>query len=249
MTSFTEPGGNSSAGATSICGHLRELELVEAGEPVGKRRSLRLVQRDLQRRQPEQRALEADRRELDRDLVEQLLLVERRDLGRRLARAPCPSASTSPPARSRSRGPRTSPRRSSRRPRRTRRRSRPRRRRAGSGRRRARPRARARRARAGSCSGRGSPRGTSGRTRSCKYLTDGVRARRRAGRSPPAPCTGRSSRGSSPRRRACASAAGSSDGRRGSRRRCMSRICATSCGWMPSMLNETMPARRSAGGP
>ena len=29
----------------------------------------------------------------------------------------------------------------------------------------------------------------------------------------------------------------------------MSRICATSCGWMPSMLNETIPARFSGGGP
>ena len=29
----------------------------------------------------------------------------------------------------------------------------------------------------------------------------------------------------------------------------MSRICATSCGWTPSTLKETIPARRSAGGP
>ena len=28
-----------------------------------------------------------------------------------------------------------------------------------------------------------------------------------------------------------------------------SRICATSCGWMPATSNETIPARRSAGGP
>src|SRR6478735_11516143 len=87
MTSFFDPGGNSSTGATSTepISDLRELELVEPGEPVGKRRSLRLVQRYLQRRQPEQRALEADRRELDRDLVEQLLLVEGCDLRRRPA--------------------------------------------------------------------------------------------------------------------------------------------------------------------
>src|SRR5439155_27110072 len=84
-TSFTEPGGNSSAAATSICAiNLGELELVEPREPVGKGRALRLVQGDLQRRQPEQRALEAPRRERDGDLVEELLLVERRDVRRRL---------------------------------------------------------------------------------------------------------------------------------------------------------------------
>src|SRR5438105_7127897 len=67
-------------------GALRELELVEAGEALGERRALRLVQRDLQRRQAEHRALEAHRRERDPDLVEELVLVERRDLARGAAR-------------------------------------------------------------------------------------------------------------------------------------------------------------------
>src|SRR5438105_10136051 len=62
-------------------GALRELELVEAGEALRQRRALRLVERDLQRRQSEHRALEAHRRERDADLLEQLVLVERRHLG------------------------------------------------------------------------------------------------------------------------------------------------------------------------
>src|SRR5207247_1845735 len=85
VISLVEPGGNSSAGATSSCVKSGELELVEAGETVGKRRALRLVQRDLQRREAEHRALESHRRQRNADLVQELLLVERRDRGRRLA--------------------------------------------------------------------------------------------------------------------------------------------------------------------
>src|SRR5438270_14052887 len=78
--SFVEPGGNSSAGATSSWGTLRDLEVADA---FGERRSLRPVQGDLQRRQPEHRALEPNRRERDADLLQQLVLVEDGDLGGR----------------------------------------------------------------------------------------------------------------------------------------------------------------------
>src|SRR3954463_9585453 len=84
-TIFDEPGGNSSAAATSTSGTLRELELVEPCEARGQRRALRLVQGDLQRRQAEQRTLQAHRCELDADLCKELILVERCDLGRSAA--------------------------------------------------------------------------------------------------------------------------------------------------------------------
>ena len=87
------------------------------------------------------------------------------------------------------------------------------------------------------------------RIRSCEHLTDGVRGRRRAGRSPRGSCRGRSSPGSSPRRRACCISGWQQWWPARIATPCRSRICATSCGWMPSTLKVTMPARRSAGGP
>src|SRR5207253_5253393 len=64
----------------SISATLGQVELVEAGEAVGQRRSLGLVERDLERREAQHRALEADRGQRDPDLGEQLVLVERGDL-------------------------------------------------------------------------------------------------------------------------------------------------------------------------
>ena len=85
-----------------------------------------------------------------------------------------------------------------------RRRSRPRRRRAGSCPRRARRRPRSPRARAGSCSGRGSPRGTAARQLGVAHarILITLWSPRRAGRPLPGSSRGRSSRGSSRRRRA-----------------------------------------------
>src|SRR5438067_675705 len=77
----------SSAGHTSMCAtcaSLLQLELVEAGQALRERRPLRLVQRDLERRQPEEGALEPGRVLLKRhaDLLEQLVAGHRRHLGR-----------------------------------------------------------------------------------------------------------------------------------------------------------------------
>src|SRR5919199_3856161 len=78
-TIFTSPGGSSSTGQTS---RSAKGQIIEAGGFLGKRRPLPLVERDLERPEPEQRALEPDRRKRDPDLVEELVLRERGDLGR-----------------------------------------------------------------------------------------------------------------------------------------------------------------------
>src|SRR5262245_33097185 len=58
---------------------------VEALPLVRQRRAAGLVQRDLEDAEAEDRALEANRRELDADLLEQLLLRQLGDLGHSLA--------------------------------------------------------------------------------------------------------------------------------------------------------------------
>src|SRR2546430_15445619 len=60
-----------------------KLELVRERRPLLRQgRSLRTVQRDLEHAEPEDRALQPHRSQRDADLVEQLLLGQRRDLGR-----------------------------------------------------------------------------------------------------------------------------------------------------------------------
>src|SRR5438067_10545245 len=87
LTILTEPGGNSSSWATvNRANSLGDLEL--AGEPrplFWQRRPLGAMQRDLQYPEPQQRALEPDRRERDLDLLEQLLFRQRRHIARRPA--------------------------------------------------------------------------------------------------------------------------------------------------------------------
>src|SRR5919204_5965468 len=78
-TMRTVPGGSCSTGQTSISAKLGEIHV---GEALGRRRPLRLVERQLERRQPEHRALEPHRRQLDADLLEQLVLVEDGHLAR-----------------------------------------------------------------------------------------------------------------------------------------------------------------------
>src|SRR3954454_15007106 len=78
-TSLVSPGGRSSIGPTSRSPKVEALPLVR------QRRAAGLVQRNLEHAEPEDRALEADRRELDADLLEQLLLRQRGDLGDGLA--------------------------------------------------------------------------------------------------------------------------------------------------------------------
>src|SRR5262245_9230923 len=80
---FIDPGGSSSIGHTSSSATRRpsaEVDLVSTGPLLRKRRSLGSVQRDLQHAQAQQGALEADRRERDSDLLQQLVLRHRRDL-------------------------------------------------------------------------------------------------------------------------------------------------------------------------
>src|SRR5512133_253385 len=86
-TILTEPGGNSSSGATwtsaDTCGLVLELELVRERRPLlRERRALGAVERDLEDAEPQDRALHAHGRERDADLVEQLLLGQRRALAR-----------------------------------------------------------------------------------------------------------------------------------------------------------------------
>src|SRR5207244_13255355 len=61
---------------------LPEGQIVEAGGLFGEGGALALVERDLERPEPEEGALEPDRRERDPDLVEELVLRERGHLGR-----------------------------------------------------------------------------------------------------------------------------------------------------------------------
>src|SRR2546422_7724417 len=75
-TSLTVPGGRSSTGQTmtSATRALAQFELVEPGPLLRERGALGPVQRNLQDAEPEQRALETNRRQRDADLPEQLLL-------------------------------------------------------------------------------------------------------------------------------------------------------------------------------
>jgi len=69
------PGRQLLAGATTISAKaLFEVELVEPGPFLGQRRPLRAVQRDPEHAEPEQRALEPDRRQRDADLLQQVFL-------------------------------------------------------------------------------------------------------------------------------------------------------------------------------
>src|SRR5438046_634985 len=70
------------AAEESRADHLPQLELVELGEALWERGALALVQCELERRQAEDRALQADGRERDPDLLEQLLLRHRRHVAR-----------------------------------------------------------------------------------------------------------------------------------------------------------------------
>ena len=83
-TMRTVPGGSSSSGQTSISATQATRRAVisplERAPLLRQRRSLRLVQRDLEDAEPEQRALEPHRRQRDPDLLEQLVLRHRRDL-------------------------------------------------------------------------------------------------------------------------------------------------------------------------
>ena len=97
----------------------------------------------------------------------------------------------------------------------------------------------------GACSARGSPRDR-GRPSVAKILPDLGRGRRRARRRPRACCAPRRTRAWSRRRRGASSAAARSGGRRARRRPGEPRISATSCGWMPSSVNETSAPRASA---
>src|SRR4051794_12400264 len=74
-TSFISPGESSSMEPTSSSAKVEALPLVR------QRRAARLVQRDLQDAQAEDRALEPDRRQRDPDLGQELLLRELRHLG------------------------------------------------------------------------------------------------------------------------------------------------------------------------
>ena len=191
--------------------------LVEALEALGQRRADGRVERDLDDAEAEQRALEPHRRELDAEQLDDVLAPERRDLDSPACPRSPRSASTSPPARSRSPG------RGSGRPRCAGRRSgagrrRSRRRRAGSGPRRSRRADRARRGCGGSCSGRGSARGRSSRP-SCEHLAHVLEPVAEAVDLLGHACTGRSSRASSRARRSGSSAAGCSGARRARRRR------------------------------
>src|SRR5437763_14762193 len=76
----TDPGGSSSTGPTSSSATLLQLELIKACPLLRERRALRAVQGDLQPAEPEQRALEPDRRQRDADLLEQLVFRQPREL-------------------------------------------------------------------------------------------------------------------------------------------------------------------------
>ena len=79
VTSLTEPGPNSASGATGSFTFLPEGQIVRQALPLlGQRRALGLVEGDLQHPETEDRALEADRRQRDPDLLEQLFLRQRR---------------------------------------------------------------------------------------------------------------------------------------------------------------------------
>src|SRR5215471_252770 len=72
--SFISPGGSSSIGPASSSGNVEALPLVRQGSALG------AVERNLEHAEPEDRALEPDRGQLDPDLLEQLLLRQRRDV-------------------------------------------------------------------------------------------------------------------------------------------------------------------------
>src|SRR5437667_8166399 len=87
-TILTVPGGSSERGQTSISRtrFLTEGDLVGRRAPLLRERgALRAVERHLEHAETEDRALESDRRQRDADLVEQLVLLHGRDLGRRPA--------------------------------------------------------------------------------------------------------------------------------------------------------------------
>src|SRR5581483_1844009 len=71
-TSFIAPGGILSSGPASRSGKVEALPLVRQGS------ALRAVERDLEHAEAKDRALEPDRRQLDPDLLEQLLLGQPR---------------------------------------------------------------------------------------------------------------------------------------------------------------------------
>src|SRR5881409_3739179 len=71
-TSFISPGGISSSGPTARSGKVETLPLVRQGSAFG------AVECDLEHAEAEDRALEPDRRQLDADLFQQLLLRQGR---------------------------------------------------------------------------------------------------------------------------------------------------------------------------
>src|SRR5437667_9279948 len=73
-TSFISPGGIASRGPTSRSGKVESLPLVRQGSAFG------TVECDLEDAEPEDRALEPDRRQLDADLLQELLLRQQRHL-------------------------------------------------------------------------------------------------------------------------------------------------------------------------
>src|SRR5438093_1913733 len=83
-TILTVPGGSSERGQTSISRtRLTDGDLVGRRAPLlGERRALRAVERHLEHAETEDRALEAYRCQRNADLVQQLVLPHRRDLGR-----------------------------------------------------------------------------------------------------------------------------------------------------------------------